>query len=363
MSNVNVWCYDDTTRIGIVENIQSLQWLEQYQDIGEFALVCLSTTENSDLLKIGRLIYKTDGDTCGVVEYVEINDSAEKATITVRGKLYAGQLRQRIVYATVNVSNVEAGMRSIVSNNLRLLPLSVAASQGYTETTETEITWETLSDALTTLAEASGLGYKVTFDPRAVTHTFVVSKGVDRQVGTGTDFRGYFGDDIGNLESIKILTDKSEYKNIAIVAGEGEGADRIVAWVIDIDFGDPFRREMYVDARDIKSTYSVATDTGEIDEDGSPIIEYTEYTRTEAEYKSLLRTRGREKLAELSKKEEITASVQVGEQFQYRTDFNLGDIVTVKSRTYGITLGMRISEVLEVYELTGYQCRVTLQNL
>lgn len=353
----NAWIYKGTDRIGLLENVQSLQWLEKYYEVGEFQLVCLASPKNIELLKIDNIIYNSGGDTAGIIEAIEIDDDYKEATITARGHLTAYYLDRRAVISTVNINNVEVGMRSMVNSNLRGLPVQLGTLKNYIDTLDMQITWNSIREGLETISSASNLGFKCIFDPYVASNKFTVYKGIDRTSGK-VGFNGYFGDDIGNIINTKILNDYSDYKNVAVVAGRGTGTARKIVWVGNVATG--VRRELYVDADDIENTYREGTDTGTVDEDGNPIINYVDKTYTDSEYTAVLKARGLEKLSELVPINTFSTEIVVGEQMKYKEDFNLGDIVTCKSVKYGTQLDVRITEIKEVFEPTGYQIIATL---
>lgn len=337
----------------------SLQWLNCYQDAGEFCLVVRATPRNFRNLIFGAVLYKTDGITAGIIESVQLEDDARTGKITTRGHLSVGMLNRRVALATTTISNVETGIYSLVSQNLRGLPLQIGTAQGIPDALDTQVSWGDVLSGVTSLARSSGLGFRARFDPYEATHTFEVYKGVDRTAGA-ENYTGYFGDDIGNVLKLSTLDDDSDYHNIAVVAGEGSGSERKVVFVGASDAES--RRELYVDARDLQSSYSTATDTGEVDESGNPIIHYTDRTYTDAEYTAVLAARGESKLADKSVTSTLSVEVQAGESMRYRVDFDVGDIVTLKALKYGITQNVRVAGVKEIYERTGYRVTATLEN-
>ena len=87
-------------------------------------------------------------------------------------------------------------------------------------------------------------------------------------------------------------------------------------------------RELYVDARDIQ-------------QDADTSLE---------EYQALLRQRGLEQLAACVKVESFEGDGEDVENFRYRVDWDLGDLVSIQYTRLGITMHERITEVEEVYE-------------
>lgn len=346
-------------RIGLVEDIRSLQWLSEYQDAGEIKLVCSATEKNRALLVDGNRLYCTEQPESAIIRQTQIDDDGKDAKLTVRAMLSAARWADRVVMATEQVHNAEAGMLSLTTKHRRGLPGITGAAKGISVSLDTQITWGSVLDAEITLATASGLGFREVFAPDTGTETFEVYEGVDRTQGAG--YNGYFGDDIGNLADIRIVDSDADWKNVAVVGGQDQGADRKVVTVSLGSWAGDDRRELWVDAKDISTSYQVATPTGEVDEDGNPEYSYTKHTYTDAEYEALLRVRGLEKLAEKIKKLEVDASIGQG-LMEYGRDYALGDIVPLKLTRYGLRLSARISAVRTIYESTGKKVTAVLSD-
>lgn len=73
---------------------------------------------------------------------------------------------------------------------------------------------------------------------------------------------------------------------------------------------------------------------------------------SDSEYEEVLLERGREKAADYVKIESIEAEVEDA-NFIYKKDWDIGDLVTVRKKEWGITLNERVTEVQEVYEDGG----------
>lgn len=349
-------------KIGLLQNVESVQWLEMYQSPGEVKIVARATPDNLEMLTDGNRIYRAGGDTCALISQVAIDDAETGTTITARGCMTTELLNTRVVMATENIVNVEEGMYALYRRNRRTLPIIVGRSTGYEEKTNTEITWGSVLEAVEKLAQLSGLGIKVVFDPGSGDETFVVYKGIDRTNDDSIDYIGYFGTDMDNVQSASVVSGSSDYKNVAVVVGAGEGADRAVRIVSLGYVTGENRRELYVDARDLQRNYQVATPTGEYDDNGNPIYDYTSATYTDAEYNALLDDRGRKKLAENLRDVSISCAVtQVG--IVYGRDYYLGDRVPVKLPEINIYTTARISAATTIWERGGTRTKVTLDDI
>ena len=136
------------------------------------------------------------------------------------------------------------------------------------------------------------------------------------------------------------------FSNDTYIGGEGEGNERrwlhmyTTATKAEIPSGLALR-ELYVDAKDVSSN------NGEI---------------SDYEYTGMLKSRGKEKLAEHAVKQSLEAEIEPQTTYKYKTDWNLGDIVTVQNK-YCITAKPRIIEVIECWDENGYSVVPTFDDL
>lgn len=338
--NVDVFVFDKNIYpLGIIEIYSSLRWLEKYNGVGEFELNLNVTEEIIELISIGNFIYKTNSKTCGMVEFIAI----EGMEMVVRGKLLNGLLIDRIAEKTTNIKKVEADIRKMITDNCltgsRAIPnLVLGPVRNITMTTDKQATYETIDTVLAGI----DIGWNIDFDYLESKFVFNLYQSNNRSEDI------MFSDDLDNLIDIYVAYDESTYKNVALVAGEGEGSKRITLWVDNIGTGEA-RKEMYVDARDLMKTY--------YDDSG------TEVTISDTEYKNVLKERGLEKLKETSVIKTVEARIITDGNYVINEDFFLGDIVSLKSNKYQFLLDVRITEIQEVYDNSGVQYVATLENL
>ena len=122
--------------------------------------------------------------------------------------------------------------------------------------------------------------------------------------------------------------DASEYKNVALVAGEGEGVQRKSRTLGNAAGIDRF--EVFVE-----SNVSSTTEEGDL-------VDY---------YEALIAD-GKEQLAERATTTSFEGEIDPT-MYRYKVDYNLGDIVTVRNE-YGISANARIIEVAETWDSEGY---------
>ncbi len=117
---------------------------------------------------------------------------------------------------------------------------------------------------------------------------------------------------------------QTDYKNVAYLAGQGEGKDREVV-IMGNEITGFDRRELFVDARDIQ--------------EGS------------------LEDRGKLKLADYKQVKSFEATVEAAD---YREKWDLGDYVTIEDDKTGIREDRQIIEVQEIFEDGCYYVEPTM---
>lgn len=162
------------------------------------------------------------------------------------------------------------------------------------------------------------------------------SKSLDYTIYQGQTQDILYSEKYGNISEIIKQNSVKNFKNIAYVAGQGEGENRVVVEVGFVDAEDLDRREMFVDARDLQKE-----------------------ELTEEEYEEVLKARGLEKLAENCIIDNLTFSISAE---QYNKDFTLGDRLSCNLYEYQLKLTLRIISVKIVYENNIKKITVGLGN-
>lgn len=318
----------DIVSVGVVDCFSSFRWRRKYFEPGEFELHCAATADNLAALAPGHIIHRLDRKEAGIIEGVSVAENNGSEEITATGRFGSCLLCQRIITPTINFSGtVEGGMRKVVADNATtarpIAHLALGTAHGYSETCAFQATGKNVQATLTAIAKASGLGYISRLDVPSRQWLFEVYKGTDKSVTQSAGPYVLFSDEFGNITGPQYTYNEQAFKNYAYVAGEGEGAARVVVEV-DQTGGEP-RRELWVDARDLQK--------GEL---------------TDAQYRAQLTQRGLEKLAESARSESFEAAAVDTANFEYLNDWDLGDIVSFEK--WGLLLNQRITEVEEVYE-------------
>jgi hypothetical protein len=313
---------------GVIDSFSSFRWRRRYFEPGEFELHVAATPENLTILAEDSIVHRLDRKEAGIIEGIEIDESDDGDTMTITGRFLSSNFENRFIVSTLNYSGtVETAMRQIVSDNAitdrPLNGLVLGTLNNFTPMCNFQATGKAVVDVVEALSKSSTLGYRVRYDVPEKALVFETYQGVDRTVTQTAHPYVLFSSTFNNISSPQYTMSKKGYKNFAYVAGEGTGDARTIV-TVDQTNGAPLR-ELWVDARDLQQ--------GDLSDD---------------QYKAQLTQRGIEKLAEAVKSESFESAAVNTENFEYRTDWDLGDIVSFEK--WGILLNQRVTEVEEVYE-------------
>lgn len=337
---------EDFQRVGIVDTATSIIWANRHRQHGDFEIYISASAAMLDLLKEDRFVVRDDDDMVGIIEHTKIDTDEENGDfLIVRGRCSRSILTRRIVWEqTVINGTVENGMRRLVTDAFispkiaarKYDGLTLAPAHGYSDQVQIQYTGDIIKEAVEGLCASNNFGYKMPLVGGVLQLDFY--KGTDRSASQSVNPRVVFSEEYGNLTATTYTRDKTEYKTVALVAGEGEGTARRCTTVSrSTDQSGLHRREMFVDARDVSSN------EGEI---------------TDAAYLTQLGERGATALSEASIVESMEGTVEPLQMYTYKVDYFLGDIVTVVNK-YGISADAQVLEVVETWDEDGYTCTPT----
>lgn len=339
----------DFKKLDIIDYCASVIWTRRYCKAGDFELYLPITAAAVKVLTPGNYLVRSDmPDNLMVIQGVKITTDEEDGDyLTVTGQGTESIIAKRIVWEQTNLNGtITAAAQKLLNENV-IKPTDTARKIAVVEigdccqcamTITKQITGTNLLDAIIDLLSPYKLGFKVVFTGSSL--KFCIYNGVDRSADQSDRPRVVFNADFDNLLASEYTADISEYKNIALVAGEGEGVQRKTYTVGNASGLD--RIETYVDARDISSEV-----------DGGKL--------TTAEYNELLKAKGVEALAETITKQSFEGTIEPTVNYTFGVDYDLGDIVQITNE-YGITAPARITEVIESWSDTGYSCIPTFSS-
>ncbi len=330
---MELYIFDGNRKLlGIIEAYEYLRWTRRYSGCGGFELKALITPENVTLLKEGNILRKSDDDEAGIIERVELSH-LDREIITVNGRFATSFLARRIIWDTEHLSgDLSACVGQLLERNMLNPADAERKITGFTYSAPTlgvnissQVSHRNLLEVISELCDAAEAGIKTVFDPRTGLFTITL------YAGGASD--AVFSKEYENLTEQTYTESVAEYANTALIGGEGEGSGRTFVTITQGSGED--RREVFVDAKDLRS------------EDFPD------------DYTDALTFRGQSRLSELAPHYSFDADVNPHGNLRYKTDFDLGNIVKIISKPWGVTMTARITEIEETYDASGQSLTLT----
>lgn len=314
---------DTLVRVGWVDVWVSLYWDSPYYSEGGFTLEVRPTTENLQLLQEGRWLVRSDESPRVPMRICSRANQNEDANLVVSGYPATWLLTKRVSAAVVKNQNAEAAMRSLVAAAKPWPRLELGTVYGFDTVFEKQTSGGTVFDYCQTIGQACDLGFRIILD----------GSGADKRLlfecfRPAFDPNRRFAPQWGNLLNAGWSFSDTDYANVALIQGAGEGSARATAWVGDVDSTGSDRREMYIDARDIQPD----EDSGE--------------TNTSQSYLQKLADRGGEKLLGQLRTGSIEFSVE-------DDSLQVGDVLRVSLPQLGYTAMVRVADIITESQDSG----------
>lgn len=338
--------------VGIIDAI-SISWTKYFNKFADISLKVLATKQNIELLTKNRIIYPKGGTDAAFIDIVEIQKTEKgELILQIKGRTLESLLDRRVHYGRTVFKNIlicdiattlvtSAFITSPLSNrNLKFFKVSEDYPDIYPELGVCQYSWGSIYEHIKDLCETyPNLGYEMQFNPEEKRIIFQILQSNDHTENSENPV--VFSSALNNILSSEYYSSIRDFKNVAWVAGEGTGSSRVSEVAGDIDSKGYARFEYYVDARDLQKEGSL----------------------TSEQYRELLTNRGLEKLSGLKKVDTISAKIFLSNsQYVYRTDYKVGDMVTIEDKDIGVKLdaqvtGLResISDKYEAELIIGYE--------
>lgn len=298
--------YDiNLNRIGVLSTWISIVWEESYNSDGSLQIEVQQTNEAATLLKVDRYAGIQESKTLMIIKAVQI----ENGEIIASGYPAISVLSERVSTEVVSNQNAEEALRKLISSVDHWTRLELGNVAGITDKFTAEKSDASLLEYCQVIAQSVDMGIRFRHDKKEKKLLFECYK-------PPLNENAKYSTSYGNMGNIKYSVSTANLKNVAVVAGAGEGSSRVTVVAGRTDLTGSDRREMYVDAR------SEHPEKGESDES----------------YRARLVRYGEEKLVGQSKIE----------NFSFTLDDNklsLGDIVTCNVLEIGVKLKVRVTGI------------------
>lgn len=348
----------------ICDSFSSLLWDIEYYQCGSFEVYIAANPQNITIFQTGRIVGRDDdNEHFGIIESVKIETDAENGDyLTVTGRFLMCLLERRIIYPTCSFTKQTSYsdiVRSVISQNAlrndnRRIPgfsLGTVSGTCWDKTATLQVSYDNLMEWVYTICDKIGgtANIRLVKDKNEKYKMVLeLSEGIDRSIMQGENPHIIFSDAYSNLLSFSYAEDNSIQKNFAYILGKGESEERKRTVYFDGD--EPsflMRYEVYADAKDMADEQQENGESKPIPED---------------EYIELLKERGKEKIVLPLTASESQIAVQ-SMQFQYNTDYFVGDYVTVEHQRFGlIQPKIQLIGMIESFDQNGRNLTPTFKG-
>lgn len=311
--------------LGVVDQFISLRWRRKYYEAGEFELVVAPYQNNINLLsKKDNIIIRQDYNEAALIDTIEFNDDGNNVQLKVSGNFLSYLTKRRIIRKIINFKG------SIIEGQKQLLREMTALTDDFeieptsidSDYVEFQCSYKNVYEYLCKLSKLSNVGFRIVPNIENKVYRFENFTGLNRSSQQNLNERYVFSTTHNNLEKSTYTDTLIDKCNYVLVGGTGEGTSRTLVEVKNGDYEGFDLFETFLDAKNESNNNLSST-----------------------EYKNVLETRGKEKLSDETKSIEFTAISN-----DYRTKWDLGDIVDVEIVDWNIKETLRITEVEETIE-------------
>lgn len=313
--------------IGVIENHTSLLWHRTYNECGDFTLTVPITWQNINYLQLGNIVWVRDKIEAGIIESKEILQQVESDTMTIKGRFLEAYLGRRLINVAEYSGKTEIAMRALFGQIPSIPMVELGELNGYSEEISYQAIYKNMLEAEEKLAKSANFGFRMRplFADKKI--IFDIYKGVNHTYNQYDNEKVIFSEEYGNLSDVRVSENDQLYYNVITVGGKNQTDEMVYVTVGNTEAQGIERREAYLDATDVQAE-----------------------EMTEEQFIETLKARGNSALGGRSKSNSFECVVIPNWNFIYGKDYDIGDIITVRKKDWGISENLRVSEVTEIYE-------------
>lgn len=363
--------------VRVIDVYESFIWTDRYYEAGDFELV-LPLAHFPKEMENGTYLTISNSEHVMIVEDISLVKEQESGNkVTVSGRSLESILDRRVIY---EFSYLKGDFQTAISNLLNNSIIKPQESERKisnfvfesttdeyilaTQDVDAQYFGVSLYDTISALCKHYRIGFQITISDDG-NFVFKLYHGEDNSLEDSNTSGRFvvFSEDFGNIIKEEYLESTKDYKNAALIGGEGDGTSKVCAQtdLHDVEHlastvGRPTgleRREIYVDANSTSSTYT---------ETDSETGTQTDKQMTSEEYEAALQGVGQNELFEHSVTRSLNGEIETLKQFKYGIDFHLGDVVSIET-AFAESTRSRIIEVTFSESASGYEVYQTLQSI
>lgn len=323
----------------IMDVYESLIWTDRYNSYGDFEIYTSVDSVAISNIQQGYYLWSEESEHSMIIDGIQIKTDVELGNhIIITGKSLESILQLRIVWDQIILNgNLQGQIEKLFNENIinpkdEKRKISNFIFQ-YSEdpsiknlTIQAQYTGDDLYSVIKNICDDNKIGFKIFFN-KSFQMVFQLYAGKDRSYKQESNPYVVFSPNYENIINSNYLDSSENYRNIALVAGEGQGNSRKKVTVGDANLSGLERRELYVDARDLSS----------VTDDGTAI--------PEKEYEEHLIQRGKDYLSENKIAKSFEGQVDTSKSYKYKEDFYMGDICQLENE-FGMQSRVRVIEFI-----------------
>ena len=357
---------------GVCSVYNSLIWHRKFYESGYFELEAPATPLNIELLKNHNFIAKPNSTEVGYIRTIQITRDEEQGEyIKVSGNFLSCILRQRIVLSGNTLQEIITNNLVSSANSNRNLPNLILAD--FTDVPcNVNTHGKNVGELVEAMARRDNFGYRIALDHSTKKLVFSTFQGIDRSVNQTQNPQIKFCKQYGNLLSIDYMRSDTNAVNCAygrtvMPAGNQRKesydpsffpdskpmiysyANRYFESESDLGKTGFDRFETYIETEAKMVDTYIGTFAVDWDQQGT-WTRVGDYYETSIDPQSFWELNA--ELANAILNPDGTENFEGKVKFKddYKKDYDLGDIVTVFDKKWGISINRRITEVMEYYD-------------
>lgn len=335
--------------VGEITTYSSINWEEEYlsQTGGDFEITLPASDYYYLHIQEGFIIYKTDSKKFGLVNYIEYidnftEDEKVEQLIKIKGEMGESILKRRVISPQLNKSGtIDDIFKSVIDTHFtnpkdakRKINLEYIPNVKYSNKVSKSITGCTVAELFESVCSSKEYSYNLYLDLENKKFYCKLINGNDKSDSV------IFSKEDDNLSNFKYVRSQEKLKTHIIVAGEGDGDNRTMVTVSNLNCTGLNRIESYLDKDNMSSK-----------------------DLTDESYKNKLIEEGKTELNKYSTSEGTEFDILLN-NYVVGTDFDLGDKVKIINENLGIETTTRVLAILYNSDENGIETiQVTLGNI
>ena len=317
-------------------------WFElSYYDVGEFEVYCKASRANLQALKKGNYIMIPNKRYIWVITAVKYTYTAGGARmILAKGYEAKWLLKKRIILTPVELQGtITKAIYGMVNFNLgtganaarKIVGFTVDTNDLLIDISGTQAPRGNLLEFVSGLLKQYNCGSQVTYENGALKYS-ILNGNVRNEVR--------FSQALDNLISSEYQTDDAEVGTSVLVVSTVEDVDYLQSY--DTNKTGVDRTEVLVESN-LSTKYEDANGNDQ------------ETTPDSALYQGWLIEEGKKELANHTEKEEVSGEIDLqNSNYEFDTDFYIGDIVKVQDEYFNFSINPRILKYTIKQDANGY---------